>query len=243
MLAGFLLLIFTSCQVLLITNETNKYSRTQERFLYNIFIDESDKRDTDYKRQVYLYTVPEIRQHLNSSINNYYSLKTKSLEKVEYPQNMYSVMEVSYLTMEGGAEREYFFKVDNTTLGPFDKPDEEVKKFLNGIIDLRMNYTFKTYVPYYYNNNFECSLWNLVQTYDFTSRAHFIAKLDMDREACADITPTNVTHFNLFVNKLLWIHIIVIALATWSMIMTWNYIKDIASMYVRVKSKHKVKKV
>jgi hypothetical protein len=208
-----------------------------------MFIDDSDKRDTDYKRQVYLYTVPDIRQHLKSSIDNYYSLKTKSLEKVEYPQNMYSIMEVSYLTMVGDKTRQYFFKVDNSTLGPFDETDDDVKIFLNGVLDFRMNYTFKTYVPYYYNNNFDCSLWNVIQTYDFTSRAHFITKLDMSRESCLDLSPSNVTHLNLFVNKLLWIHIVVIALATWSMIMTWNYIKDIASMYVRVKSKHKAKKV
>ena len=47
----------------------------------------------------------------------------------------------------------------------------------------------------------------------------------------------------MFINKLLWIHLIVIALATISLIMTWNYIRNIASMYMRVKSKYGPKKV
>jgi hypothetical protein len=69
MIVHILLVIFTIAQCILIINTTTDYSRAQERGLYNIFIDDGDKLDDDYSRNIYLYTVEEIKNHISNSMN------------------------------------------------------------------------------------------------------------------------------------------------------------------------------
>ena len=50
---------------------------------------------------------------------------------------------------------------------------------------------------------------------------------------------TSLSYTELFINRLMWIHIIVIALAGTSLILTWKYVYKISKLYWRVKSKFK----
>ena len=43
--------------------------------------------------------------------------------------------------------------------GPFDLPKESFKYFMNHIHLFSLTHEFVTYVPYYYDNNFECFKW------------------------------------------------------------------------------------
>jgi hypothetical protein len=241
MVTHFLLLILTACQVLLITAEINKYSRTQERFIYNMFIDNSDKRDIDFKRFSYLFTIDEIRNQLKYSLDNFYNLRSKSLEKVEYPAVMYSIMELNYIdnaNTHNNIEKPLYYKIDNTTLGPFDLTNDEVKVFLNDVTQFRLNYTFMTYVPFSYTNNYDCNVWDIDQYFDFTSRAHFICSIDIVRKSCGNES-YDITYWDTFINKLLWIHVLVVIVAFISLYFSWDYIQNLASHYMRAKTKHR----
>lgn len=264
MLVHILLVIFTTFQVVLILGETNKISRSQERFLFNMFIDDSDKRSLDFDRVAYLFSVDDIKAHVSRSINNFYSLNTKSLEIVKFNQeNPALLLQVNYIDdseiekfseMENfrknnpsspviknyGIPRYFSYRLDNSSLGPFDYPHDDIKEFLNDVVDFKLNYTLKTYVPFYYNNNYDCSLWWITQIYNFANRGHFVVKLNIIKKACEDYLG-NHTFIDIFINKLLWIHLIVFILAILSLYMTWNYIQSIANLYIRVKSKHKQK--
>jgi hypothetical protein len=266
MIVHILLVIFTTFQVVLIVGETNKISRSQERLFYNMFIDDSDKRSLDYDRMAYLFSVDDVKEHVRNSVNNFYSLNTKSLEIVKFTdENPFLLLQVDYIDdneIENfSAQRDYglqdsnsvikknyaipryfSYKLDNSTLGPFEYQHDEIKEFLNDVVDFKLNYTLKTYVPFYYNNNYDCNLWWITQIYNFANRGHFIVKLNIIKKACEDFNG-NHSYLDIFVNKLLWIHIIVFILAVLSLIMTWNYIQSIASLYIRVKSKYKQKKL
>ena len=65
----------------------------------------------------------------------------------------------SQLMTEHKIKREKLYCLNNHTLGPFDYPDQDVKNFLNDVIDFKLNYTFRTYVPYFYFNNYYCFSW------------------------------------------------------------------------------------
>jgi len=269
MIVHLLLVIFTTLQVVLIVAETNKISRTHERFLYNMFIDDSDKRSMDYNRMAYLFSVDDVKTHVGNSLRNFYSLNTKSLEIINYTEeNPFLLLEVNYidnkeiekltktydieynysdelgrsLRKKYAIKKDFSYVLNNSTLGPFDYPHDDVKEFLNDVIDFKLNYTLKTYVPFYYNNNYDCSLWWISQIYNFATRGHFVVKLDITKKACENLTG-NHSFVDLFINKLHWIHLVVFLLAILSLIMTWNYIQSIASLYIRVKSKHKQKKL
>jgi hypothetical protein len=209
-----------------------------------MFIDNSDKRDKDYKRFVYMFTIDEIRDQLKFSIDNYFNLKSKSLEIVQYPHPMQSIMEISYMNNndEINKNKPLYYKIDNTTLGPFDQPNDEVKTFLNDIVQFRLNFTYTTYVPYAYTANYDCKVWDIDQYYDFSSRAHFISYIDIVKKPCEN-EKYDITYLDIFINKLLWIHVLVIVFAMISLVISWNYIQNISSMYMRAKTKHKAKKV
>lgn len=98
MIAHILLVIFTTCQILLIVGEKNKFSRSQEHLIYNMFLDQSDKRDVDYSKIAYLYNLQDIKNHVNESLRNFFFIKEKSLELVEFTNDdIYSILEFSYI--------------------------------------------------------------------------------------------------------------------------------------------------
>ena len=69
MIVHVLLVVFTVSQCLVIINKITNYSRAQERGLYNIFIDDSDKLDDDYARNIYLFSIDEVKNHIATSMN------------------------------------------------------------------------------------------------------------------------------------------------------------------------------
>lgn len=100
-----------------------------------------------------------------------------------------------------------------------------------------MNYTFKTYIPIYFYDYYACNLWAVNQIYNFASRGHFTVRLIINRLGCEDIN-LKYTYLNLFVNKLLWIHLIIIFFAIYSIMKTWTLIKKEFDNYLRFKTEN-----
>jgi hypothetical protein len=73
----------------------------------------------------------------------------------------------------------------------------------------------------------------VTQLYTFAERAHFISKLLIERNSCYDLKST-MTFWQNFVNRLMWIHLFVMALAIISFIVSWRYIYDIAQKYGKI---------
>jgi hypothetical protein len=98
-------------------------------------------------------------------MQNFLTMKEKSLEKIEYEMpidQLFSLMEFKYLKTKKNSkisEREYIYVLNSTSLGPFDYPENETKEFLNSISEFKVNYTLKTYIPFYYADNLECFNW------------------------------------------------------------------------------------
>ena len=107
--------------------------------------------------------------HMNASILNYYDLKDDSLEMIEYPDKDVPqlLMEVNYIDNKkipskiDNINREFTYWVNQTYMGPLDQKNEKnsVKKYINTVTDIHVTYKVKTYIPFYYNNNFECFFW------------------------------------------------------------------------------------
>ena len=139
----------------MIIKSKTSYTRAQERIIYNLFIEKSPKNQIDFARYIYLYTVKDLKEHLNTSVHNFYNLKQNFLENVQYvDKKMEVIMELSYIdntlikkTVGGSIKREIFYTINNTTLGPFDKNDIDVKLFLNDVLEFKLNYRFKPLYP------------------------------------------------------------------------------------------------
>jgi hypothetical protein len=121
--------------------------------------------------------------------------------------------------------------------GPFDLEDSQLKLFLNDVIEFKTNYTFKSYIPLYYNDYFACNLWNVNQLYNFAQRGHMNVKLKIIRSGCDDINK-NHSRFDLFINKLIWVHLMIIVLAFYSLIKTWIVVNRMFERIIKYKTKN-----
>ncbi len=236
-----LLLVGTSAQALLIICATTEYTRSQERIFYDNFLSEVDKNELDVDRIVSFYTLDDIKKSVNDSIENFYSLQEKSIEELEYIEdNPHVEMEIEYLKSFLNEENRFEYLLNQTYKGPFDLKDDELKVFLRNIIAFQVKFSFKTFVPLSNIKAYECYLWSITQNYSFRKRSHFILNLDIKRSTCdCSNERIKVSSFSLFINKLLWIHIVVIILAAISLILTWKYVYKMAKFFWKVKDKLK----
>lgn len=93
------------------------------------------------------------------------TLKDNSLEQIEYDmpvEQLFSYMEFKFIENKRNLTnfaKDYIYKINSTSLGPFDKSENEIKEFLNTVTEFHVNYTLKTFVPFYYADNLECFNW------------------------------------------------------------------------------------
>jgi len=109
--------------------------------------------------------VSDLVDHLNNSLQNFINLKDNSIERIEYeatPENLFTYLEFKFIENNQHSSdlaKNYVYKINATSLGPFDKPEKEIKHFLNTVTEFRVNYTLKTFIPFYYADNMECFNW------------------------------------------------------------------------------------
>ena len=92
-------------------------------------------------------------------------MKERSLEKIQYEmpvEKLFSNMEFKFIEKKRNSKespKKYIYRINSTSLGPFDSPEDDVKEFLNSVTEFKVNYTLKTYIPFYYSDNLECFNW------------------------------------------------------------------------------------
>lgn len=269
-----LLVIFTICQSVIIISRITTYHRAYIRTLYNLFLDEGNKADSDYHKLVYLYSIDELRNQIKTSLSNYYNIHELTMDPIEYPGlNTSPVLELKYidnkliknnvhlanhrlseniLSATENIEilnRNFFYKLNQTNLGPFEYADNLLKEFLNDVQDFKINYTLISKYPYIYEDNFECNIWNIYQIYSFQSRGHFVMSLDIHSEACRDnyyfsnqSTFRVISWWENFTNKLLYVHVIVIILSIISMCLISKSMYTLIKLYMEARKKFEKKK-
>ena len=243
LISHVLLVIFTTMQVVILISQTNRYIRAEERFFYTMFISNEDKRDDDYKKETMLYTPKMIRSHVLTSIENFYNINQNSIEITEYDSDdPFIIMDVSYISIKtnDNIERKESYIITKNDHGPFDEFDDmQMKNFLNSVSSFRLNYTVKTFVPNEDIKMFDCNLWKINQIYSFEARARFAVKLFIEKLTCENKINSK-TFLQILFDKLIWIHVVVAVLAVYSLISTWNYISEVASLFIRVRMKNKI---
>ena len=252
-----LLVVFTSIQALVILGVFTDYFRAQEKSLTNILISTDSKENRDYPRKTYLYDIPSLQDHLENSVqkmldkntffidliyvnDNDEEIEANSIEMdIEYKYNLESINKNQYKM-----PLELYYNISSDYLGPFDRTynENDIKKYLNIIEQFVLEYRFKTYVPYYYKEYKECFIWKIQQKYDFIKKAHFEVSLYINNEQCAE--KSSLSKLEHIIIAHLWIHFIVIILATTSVLLSlYNFYEVIKlNKYRKIIQKEKKQK-
>ena len=240
LLFHILIVIATTMQAIVVISVNTDYMRAQEKVFYQKLISESSKEEKDYVRQTYLYNIDQLKKHIKKTTDNMFNFEDDSLELLVYkddddkdiklkniPLYFYFTDDIEQYTP--GIPKNPNWNITENNLGPFVYSENELKEFLNYVEKFEINYKFNTYVPFYYKQHLECFGWTITQIYDFSLRAHFIVNLDIKKSACAD--KTELTFYEIFYARFLWVHCLVIFFSICSMILSLKYLYEIIRIF------------
>ena len=230
MIIHILLLVFNSIQVVIVLSEFTDYFRAQEKSFINALISDDSKEKEDYAREIYLYNISQLQDHISTSIHKMLNetnetflndiisvdeddeeIKLKSIDmNVEYKYNLSKIDKKNYIM-----PLKFKYKVNENYLGPFNNnyTDDQIKKYLDIIIKFEMVYNIKIYVTRYYKEYKKCFIWKIRQIYDYSKKGHFAAHLLIDNWQCEDKTSLSLSKLEIFIILHLWVHVLVIILA------------------------------
>jgi hypothetical protein len=63
------LVVLTTCQIILIESDVTKFTRLQEHLIYNVFLEKSVKTGNSFHRNIYLYTLSDLKNHINQTFH------------------------------------------------------------------------------------------------------------------------------------------------------------------------------
>ena len=232
MIIHILLLVFNTLQVTIILSEFNEYFRAQEKSFLNTLISTSPKETRNYPKKTYLYTIKDIQNHLNESMDKMLEANYTFFNTIIYLDKNYREKEEEFFTMKvkyktdlSKLNKEEYpiplkenYTISPEYLGPFNTnySDDDIKKYINSISLIYIEYNLKMYIARFYKQYKECFIWNLLQIYDFRQRAHFTVGLEINRQQCGE--KTSFSKGEIIMISHMWIHIIVLFVAVISVI-------------------------
>ena len=227
MILHLLLLIFNTLQATIILSEFNEYFRAQEKSFINTLISTSPKEKSTYPKQKYLYTIKDLQTHLNESVTKMLEANQTFFIPIRFVDENYTEIDAEFFTMEIEYKKdlselnkkeysmplEETYKISPDYLGPFNTnySEDDIKKYIDSISSIYIEYNLKMYVSRYYQEYEECFIWNLIQIYDFSKSAHFTVSLEANDQQCGE--KGTLPGSEIFMISHMWIHIIVLLFA------------------------------
>ena len=231
MIIHIVLLVLNTLQVTIILSGFNEYFRAQEKSFINALISESPKEARDYPKVKYLYTIKELKEHVNDSVEKMRNIGQTFFNNITYVHENgteyeagFFKMEVEYKSNLTEMKQEDYnitlkktYSISEDDLGPFSYEEEDIKKYIDSIYLFSIEYNLKIYFTRYFKEYQDCFIWNIIQTYDFTRSAHFTVSLLISNLQCEEKT-TISKGLRIMISHI-WIEFIFLAVALISAIL------------------------
>ena len=243
MIVSVCLAIATTAQILIVIGSSSSFTRAEERFFHEQFVDQPEQTEIEYPKKKYLYSLNELKDHVISSVENYYNLAKISLENITYPTNINNVtipMNIYYINSYYNKSKkenlQKYYQLDKYNSGPFEEGSENtLKLMISKMKYFILNYTFYTYAPFNFADYKGCFFWEIQQVYSFEQRSHFSVSLNIKRISCEDEASSS----SKYIKSYSWIHLIVLLLSLFNLIMTSSQVLKNTKIYWHLKSKYK----
>ena len=230
MIIHIMLLIFNSLQAIIVLSEYTDYFRDQEKSFINALVSQDYKERKKISRKVYLYDISSLQNHMSTSMQKMFNANKTFLNIINFLDeedqeiNLENVdMQVNYKINISIFNKKrtsipisLHYSLTPDYLGPINRnyTDKEIKNYLDMIDTFELNYNLKIYMSQYYKEHKICFIWKIRQIYDFTKKAHFEVRLDINNQQCED--KSSLSRIEIIMISHLWIHIISIILASFS---------------------------
>ena len=237
MIINIIIAITTSAQIMIVIGKTTTYTRAEERFFHEQFINQLDSSDIEYSRKAYIYSLNDLKDHVIRSIDNYFNITSISLENLSILEEEIP-MEVVYLNSYYDPTKfkkyQKQFSLRQSKFGPFEEDFLNLKDMVKVMKYFYLNYTIRSEVPITYSDKLECFAWEVLQIYNFEQRSHFIVTLDIHWKNCNK----KIVSKDIIANSFYWIHGLVLIFSLINIILTSKYLVKNAKIYWHLKSKY-----
>lgn len=99
MVVHILLALLGALQVLVILNKVTDYSRQQERIFYKKLLNDEDQEGGDFKRDITLLNINQLKDFINESLENFDNLQEDNLEIIKYNNDKNILLEIDYIDL------------------------------------------------------------------------------------------------------------------------------------------------
>lgn len=223
-----LLVLFTTCQTLLIVNQSSEYSYSQYTLWNKLFLNRNVQgSDTSITNSFYIFSSGHLQSYILENIEKYYDINSHTIENYHYDYNSDGTKATPKLLVEYydnskafdlGYKIEYDLWANN--LGPFSGDD--VQEYLDQVKKIEIRFKIIHKLPNYIGLASNCYSWNIIQKFDYSTHGTIFSELAPTRISCGE--KNSNPHLVNILKNYIWISIFVTVLAISSLIITGRYI-------------------
>ena len=186
-----LLVVFTTCQVILIVNQGTIYAFSQYTLWNSLFLNHNIQGSTSpIVNSFMLFNTNHTAKYVRTSVHRYYYLSNFTISNYDYHHQSDGTKEparllVRYLDVHDSLQKGYQIEYNlyPNYHGPF-ATDAEANDFMNQVKEFRVEYNVIHRLNQYVDTSSACYDWKITQKYDYSGHGTIVASLDTDHKTC-----------------------------------------------------------
>jgi hypothetical protein len=185
-----LLITFTTCQTLLIANQSTTYSYSQYTLWNKLFLNKDVQgSDTTITNSYNIFGINSLNSYIQTTVERYFDINSHTIDNYEYHYESDGTkkpakMLVDYFdndkALRLGYSLEYSLYQNN--LGPFSQP--QIQDYLEEVKNFEIRFDFIQKLNKHTNVASKCYEWTIVQKYDYSTHGVITASLNPERISC-----------------------------------------------------------
>lgn len=189
MVIHLLLVVLTTCQVVLVVNQGTTYAFSQYSLWNSLFINHNIQGSTSpIVNSFMLFSSKHVTSFVETSVKRYYDINSHTIDNYEFnylddgtkkPPKLL----VRYLDNASSLNKGYLIEYNllPNDFGPFS---DNADNFLDEVSDFDIEFNLIHEVNTYVETASNCYDWKITQKFDYSSHGIVIASLDTYRKSC-----------------------------------------------------------
>ena len=185
-----LLITFTTCQTLLIVNQSTMYSYNQYTLWNKLFLNHDVQgSDTTITNSFNIFEISKLKSYIQTTVDRYFDINSHTIDNYYYDYESDGTKKPVKLLVEY-FDNENAFDLDlkieyslyQNNLGPISDPD--LQSYLNQAKHFEIRFTLIHRVDTHANLASTCYEWEIVQKYDYSTHGTITVELLPNRKTC-----------------------------------------------------------
>ena len=184
-----LLVVFTTCQVILVVNRGTTYAYSQYALWNSLFLNHNIQGSTNPIVNSYIiFSSDSVAKYVATSVHRYYDVNSITIDNYDFhyksdgtisPPKLHVKYFDNAKSMNKGYKIEY--SLYNNNLGPFSINADD---FLDELKEFKIEYNIIHNLNRYVDTSSDCYSWKIIQNYDYSSHGVVTTSLDTYRASC-----------------------------------------------------------